>query len=57
MTLLHVIGHGEAGVARGYLPPPPPSDPVCDVITVEESQEVEMEECTTIDQEQCNTGD
>ena len=56
VVLMSLIGPGDGGLTRGYLPPPPPQAAPCRSVTVEEEQEIEMEECQTVDKQECSSG-
>ena len=58
VVLMSLIGPGDGGLTRGYLPPPPPqaAPAACRSVTVEEEQEIEMEECQTVDKQECSSG-
>ena len=54
---LVVINRGAPNIPQSYLPPPAaPPAPECRVITEEQEQEVQEEECAVTEVETCDTG-
>ena len=59
LLLLMMRGNSAPNVlTRGYLPPPqsPPLPPMCETVTIEVDEEIEMEECKNVDEQKCTMG-